>query len=424
MRNLKLFLAAIIAIFIVGCSQTKEKKEEPVTTIIESKTAKDILGNPDYLAFSYGGYRQKSRDIAPTIDEIKEDMKILAAMDVKILRTYNASQFPLAANLLEAIKQLKIEDPDFEMYVMIGAWIDCQGAWTGGVVNHNVEDVENNTAEIGAAVELVKKYPEIVKIIAVGNEAMIRWAASYYVQPNVILKWVNHLQDLKKSKKIPADTWITSSDNFESWGGGDTTYRTADLVKLIKAVDFVSLHTYPYHNSHYSPEFWKTPKDEDTLQDIAKVDAAMFRAKNYAISQYQVTADYIASLGVSKSIHIGETGWSTVANSLYGSDGSKAADEYKEKLYYEYMRDWTNKAGMSCFYFEAFDEQWKDSANAEGSENHFGLIDIDGKVKYALWEMLDQGKFKDLTRSGNPLTKSYDGDKSKLLLDVFVPPAK
>ncbi len=57
-------------------------------------------------------------------------------------------------------------------------------------------------------------------MIAVGNEAMVKWATAYYVQPSVILKWVNHLQDLKKKGELPKDLWITSSDNFASWGGG------------------------------------------------------------------------------------------------------------------------------------------------------------------------------------------------------------
>ena len=69
--------------------------------------AADIFGNPDYQAFSYGGYLEKTRDIAPTHEQITEDLKILAAMGVKILRTYNTSQFPQAALLLNAIKELK-----------------------------------------------------------------------------------------------------------------------------------------------------------------------------------------------------------------------------------------------------------------------------------------------------------------------------
>ena len=88
---------------------------------------------------------------------------------------------------------------------------------------------------------------------------MVKWAASYYVQPHVILKWVTHLQDLKKKEACLKTLWITSSDDFSSWGGGDPSYHTEDLEKLLKAVDYVSMHTYPYHNTHYNPEFWKTP---------------------------------------------------------------------------------------------------------------------------------------------------------------------
>ena len=38
-------------------------------------TAKEILNNPDYLAISYGGYRTCTRDIQPTMDELKEDLQ-------------------------------------------------------------------------------------------------------------------------------------------------------------------------------------------------------------------------------------------------------------------------------------------------------------------------------------------------------------
>lgn len=75
---------------------------------------------------------------------------------------------------------------------------------------------------------------------------------------------------------------------------------------------------------------------------------------------------------------------------------------------------------MACFYFEAFDEHWKDSYNAQGSENHFGLFTMDGKAKYALWDMVDQGKFS-LTRDGYAITKSLNGDKQALLEKIELP---
>ena len=88
------------------------------------------------------------------------------------------------------------------------------------------------------------------------------------------------------------------------------------------------------------------------------------------------------------------------------------------------MRKWTAEKGISCFYFEAFDEIWKDAPNPGGSENHFGLFTIDGKAKYALWDLVDDGVFKGLGRGKSPITKTYNGNKDSLLLEVHVPPFK
>ena len=130
-------------------------------------SAKDILGNPEYLAISYGGYRQKTRDVQPTISELKDDMKLLAAMGIKLLRTYNL-QLAQAPNILKAITELKKEDSNFEMYVMLGVWIDCKDAWTVQEPNHDIES-EANAGEVDRAVALAKQYPEIVKIITFGR---------------------------------------------------------------------------------------------------------------------------------------------------------------------------------------------------------------------------------------------------------------
>jgi exo-beta-1,3-glucanase (GH17 family) len=417
MRKLLNSAFCILTIALLYSCEGEQKKE----TSIMNVTAADILGNPDYLAISYGGYRYVDHDIEPTNDELKEDMKLLAAMGVKILRTYKV-HLPQASNILKAIAELKKEDPGFEMYVMLGAWINCKNAFSDETPDHDQES-EANATEIEEAVRLANQHPDIVKVIAVGNEAMVKWAASYYVQPSVILKWVNHLQGLKKSQKLPEDHWITSSDDFASWGGGDAEYYTEDLEKLYTAVDYISMHTYPYHNTHYNPEFWGVPSWEESLTEIEKIDAAMLRARDFAKSQYNKVSTYMKSIGVDKPIHIGETGWATVSNGHYGPNGSKATDEYKEASYYKLMREWTNAAGISCFYFEAFDEPWKDAHNKKGSENHFGLITVDGQAKYALWDMVDAGIFEGLTRNGNPITKTYGGDKEALMKDVLVTPA-
>lgn len=407
---------------IYSCGKAKKNTASEVATIEVS--AKDILGNPEYLAMSYGGYRNADHSIEPTAEDLKEDMKILSAMGVKLIRTYKLLK-PQAANLVKVISDMKKEDPSFEMYVMLGAWVDCKNSFFSGdgEPDHNQEN-EENPAEIARAVALANKYPDIIKIIAVGNEAMVKWAETYYVQPGVILKWVNHLQDLKKDGKLPEDLWVTSSDNFASWGGGGEEYHVEDLNKLIKAVDYISMHTYPMHDSHYQPEFWLDPTGLEGKTDMEKIEISMLRSKEYAIKQYEDVKAYMESLGVNKPIHIGETGWASFSSGHYGAEGSRACDEYKEALYYKHMRDWTNEAGLSCFYFEGFDEPWKGGDNPGDSEKHFGLFTVDGKAKYVIWDLVDEGIFKGLTRNGNPITKTYGGDKEAMMQDVLVPPTK
>ena len=104
---------------------------------------------------------------------------------------------------MQAIAELKREDPSFEMYVMLGAWIDCLNAWTDSP-DHSGEDSISNAIEVDSAITMASKYPDIVKIIAIGNEAMVRWAAPYYVQPEVILKWVKYTKQARIDGELPA----------------------------------------------------------------------------------------------------------------------------------------------------------------------------------------------------------------------------
>lgn len=385
----------------------------------EKMTAKALLGNPDYQAICYGGYRTNTRDVQPTIAQLKEDLKILSAMNIKFLRTYNV-HFDETKNLLQAISEMKQNDQNFEMYVMLGIWIDCKNAFTDLPRNHE-EESERNTVEVAEAVRLANQYPNIVKVLAVGNEAMVNWATSYFVKPHIILKWVNYLQDLKVNNKLDKDLWITSSDNFASWGGGDASYHVEDLKKLYQAVDYVSIHTYPMHDTHYNPVFWGVMHHEQSLNFEEKIDSIMVRSLDYAKGQYRSVKSYMQSIGVYKPIHIGETGWATTSQGLYGQNGSKACDEYKSAKFYQLMREWTDKENISCFYFEAFDENWKDKDRPMGSENHFGLFTIDGQAKYALWHLVDQGVFNGLKRDGKTITKTFKGNKTDLMKSVEMP---
>lgn len=442
----KIFLMAFISIFMFACG------DEPLTTAWNNsaptgdtvtlqpqamvsdapvaKSGEQILGNPDYQAISYGAFRSTTREEAtvPSVAEIKEDMLLLQAMGIKVLRTYNTQGFSDTANLLEAIDQLMAADADFEMYVMLGVWVQAQGSYTDFVDNSS-EDAVMNRAEMDKAIEMAQNYPEIIKVIAVGNEAMVEWQA-HDIPVSVVLGYVNELQGLKADGTIPADIWITSSDNQAVWSGTDprVSGQLDDLNALIAAVDYISLHTYPFHDTHHVPDFWEVPANQAALTDQQKIDAAMVRSLNRVKEQYAAAQAYMLKLGINKPIHIGETGWATVGSpggEDFSPSGSAAADEYKQKAAYDALRAWSNEFGASVFFFEAFDEQWKAGTEnpATHPEKHFGLINMQGEAKFVLWDLVDAGAFDGLERGGLQITKTYGGNVATMMDDVFVPPA-
>jgi hypothetical protein len=59
--------------------------------------------------------------------------------------------------------------------------------------------------------------------------------------------------------------------------------------------------------------------------------------------------------------------------------------------------------------------------NKNGSENHFGLINLKGEAKFPLWDLVDKGTFNGLNRDGKTITKTFNGDKKALLKTVFPP---
>ena len=73
--------------------------------VSKEMTAEKILGNTNYQAICYGGYRTNTREVQPTITEIKEDLKLLSALNIKVLRTYNV-HYEEISNLLIAITEL------------------------------------------------------------------------------------------------------------------------------------------------------------------------------------------------------------------------------------------------------------------------------------------------------------------------------
>jgi exo-beta-1,3-glucanase (GH17 family) len=415
--NRSLLLLVLLA-GLAGCAS--DPPPPPDTDPFLRSDGQRLLGNDAIEAISYSGHRLVPRSVenTPTLAQTKEDLRILAAMDIELLRTYNTTIFPHSERILQAIRELKREDPDFQMSVMLGAWIQCVDPFTEQA-DHTVEDAPFNRREIEAAIRLAREYDDIVEIIAVGNEAMVTWQG-HYVPAATILRWVTHLQEARERGDLPAGTLITTSENWAALGG-EASYRNDDLAELLARIDFLSLHTYAFHDTYYNPALqWGPLPGEQDLPVTEQVDRAIARAIALQEDQVQAVRDHLDALGLEKEIHIGETGWASRDDSHYGPDGTRAANEYIAGLFHAAARRWTRQNGMTCFYFQAFDEPWKSGGTA-GSEGHFGLITVDGRAKYALWDLVDAGVFAGLSRGGDPIVKTHGGDVQELLEPLRAP---
>ena len=49
---------------------------------------------------------------------------------------------------------------------------------------------------------------------------------------------------------------------------------------------------------------------------------------------------------------------------------------------------------------------------------------MEGQAKYALWELVEKGVFVGHSRNGNPIVKTYSGNKDNLINEVLVPVVK
>ena len=169
-------LLFVLLALLGGCSSDPRPAGEDAGFLLSD--GRELLGNDDIRAISYSGHRKIPRSVenTPTLEETKEDLRILAAMDIRLLRTYNTTIFPHSERVLQAIRELKQEDQDFEMHVMLGAWVQCVGAYTEDV-DHTVEDAEFNQREIEGAIRLAKEHGTVFSMDTQSDETL--WVGSF-----------------------------------------------------------------------------------------------------------------------------------------------------------------------------------------------------------------------------------------------------
>lgn len=293
-------------------------------------------------AICYSGYRDgqnPGEGIYPSAEEVLEDLLILSK-DWKYLRLYACDEHSEMV-----LRLIKTQGLGFK--VLLGAYIVAEEnnpncPWQ---VHYSKKELAKNKREnllkINRLIELANAYPEIIFSLSVGNEATVDWT-DHMVS-------VERVMDFVRLVKLYTHQPLTFCENYFTW-----LYKLEPLVPL---VDFISIHTYPV---------WEYKSIDEGL---------LYTQENY---------EMVAQKYPDKQVVITEAGWASQSNGR-GIDPS-VANEYNQIRYIEELLSWTNQAKILCFVFEAFDENWKGSADALEPEKHWGLYYADRKPKMLLKE--------------------------------------
>lgn len=297
-------------------------------------------------AICYSGFRQGQHPggIYPSYEEVKEDL-LLLHKHWKYLRMFDCD--PHAATVLEVIRKEKL---DFQL--MLGAYINAEMnnfncPWDGGVYTEEQLEINKvtNQEKINRLIDWANQHPDLIFSVSVGNEACVDWT-DHYVPESKVLDFVTQVKG-----KIAQP--VTFCENYAPW--------LFKLEKLVQAVDFISIHTYPV---------WEYKHIYESLDHTKE---------NY----YSVARKY-----PDKPVVITEAGWATNSNGR-GINPDNVNEEY-QMIYFERLMEWVEKENILAFFFEAFDESWKGSSEPLEPEKHWGLFKIDRTPKMAMNNLFEK----------------------------------
>jgi len=324
----------ILSLALSSLVQVKAEFKQPTDSLLQGET----------MAVAYSGFRAGQHPdrgegaINPSNAQILEDLNILLAHDLDLIRLYDSGENSAAT--LKIIKEHKLP-----IKVLLGMWLEAeisnhQGCpWLEKPIPQSILSVNkvNNLKEIQRGIKLSEDFSNIVIAVNVGNEALVDWN-DHMVSLNSIIGYV---RQVKQSIIQP----VTVADNYEWW--------IRDGAPLAAEVDFIGVHTYPA---------WEGKTIEQaliyTMENIENVHQAL----------------------PNKPIAILEGGWATKAKEF-----AQQASEANQKRYFNDIKKWAKATNTTFFFFEAFDEPWKGNPdNLDGAEKHWGLYKVDRTPKKVL----------------------------------------
>ena len=317
-------------------------------------------------AVAYSPYRSNNRDTeVVTRENVLQDLGLLAQGGFTLIRTFDSSD-----NFTRLMLQI-IKDNQINMKVQLGIFI----AATNGSGATLTSALAFNNAEVARGIRLANEFKDIVVAVSVGNESVAFGTST----PQVMAGYLNTV----RSGVTQA---LTTNDVWDAYAGSAANNNTGMPAYVTNLIDFAAVHTYPilYASSGYfDPWDWEQQAVPVAGRAAAMMDAAVERVKvNVA-----AVRKYLDGQGHSNMpIVIGETGWKAVPTS---SDLTYLAHPVNQKMFYDRLQAWgaQSKASggpVAIFYFEAFDEPWKATANPNFNDDNWGLFNVARQARYVV----------------------------------------
>ncbi|MFT4628893.1 MAG: exo-beta-1,3-glucanase (GH17 family) [Myxococcota bacterium] len=296
------------------------------------------------VALAYSGYREGQHpdrgngEVLPSLEQTREDLQLLVARGYRLIRLYDSG-----AQSQQVLRV--IAEDGLPLTVMLGAWLQAEVSNHEGCewLTEPIPEAELaanttiNAAEVARAIALAQAHPETIVAVNVGNEALVSWN-DHMVTVDDLLAYVRQVQDAIDQPVSTADNYVIYVD---------------EAAKLRAVLDFAMVHTYPQWEGKTIDEAMPY-----TLENLAAVHSAMPELP----------------------LAVGEAGWASAA-----SEFGERANEADQARYTTELTEWAERANVTTFVFEAFDEPWKGNPNDPmGAEKHWGLYTVDRKPKQVL----------------------------------------
>ncbi|MDD5410434.1 MAG: exo-beta-1,3-glucanase [Methylobacter sp.] len=254
-----------------------------------------------------------------------------------------AQKFPLPEHIDEDLGLLADKTHNIRTYSILGGMeptpdfarkygVDMiQGGWLG-------DGHEGNKKEIEALIKSVNAHPDVIKRVIVGNEVLLR-------RDMDVDRLIAYIREVKQAIKQPvsyADVW--------------SIYMR--YPQLINEVDFITIHILPYWED-------EPVSIEHAAEHIEKI--------------FKQVEDKALSMGQSKPILIGESGWPSAGRQR----GMAVPSIVNEAKFIRSIIQVANRHHFDYNIVEAFNQSWK--SNNEGIAGaNWGLLSVDRKPVFPL----------------------------------------